>query len=404
VTTLVSRAGRSLIVALVTGLALAVLLSGAPAPTRTTPAAQKVLDYTPTTGATFNRPVGPKGQQRAIFREMNKVIAATPPGSTIRFAVFSFTLKAMADTLIAAHNRGVNVQMIFNGHKVYDQEKRLQRKLGTNSGRRSFAMFCEKSCRGDKGQMHQKVFLFSKAGQAENIVMVGSNNITRNNAENQWSDLYTVVGDAALYFTYAGVFDQMKTDRPQGKPFIQATVNGYGPQFYPDPSATQYDDPLYEELDKISCLGAADGYGTLSDTDLNANGLLDDRVTKVRLSQHAWNGARGTYLARKVAELKQNGCDVKLIYGTGLGAVVRNVLTRAEVPMNQGSVKGVRTHQKLLFISGVYDGDPASAQVWTGSHNWSDRALKRDDTVLEVPGLDAFNEYDANFEDIWANG
>jgi hypothetical protein len=72
--------------------------------------------------------------------------------------------------------------------------------------------------------------------------------------------------------------------------------------------------------------------------------------------------------------------------------------------MSEGTVKGVRTHQKLLFVSGVYDGDPASAQVWTGSHNWSDRALMRDDTVLEIPGLEAFNEYDANFEDIWANG
>lgn len=371
---------------------------------RTAPAANRVLDYTPTTGATFNRPIGPKREQRAIFREMNRVIAATPPGATIRFAVFSFTLKSMADQLIEAHERGVNVQMIFNGHKAYKQERRLQRELGTNSRRRSFAMFCEKSCRGDRGQMHQKVFLFSEAGQAENIVMVGSNNITRNNAENQWSDVYTVVGDAALFFTYAGVFDQMKTDRPRPTPYISATVNGYGPQFYPDPDATQWTDPLYAEVSKISCTGAAEGYGTLSDVDIDGNGLLDDRVTTVRLSQHAWNGDRGVYLARKVAELKRSGCDVKLIYGTGLGAVVRNVLTRAEIPMSGGTVKHKRTHQKLLFVSGVYDGDPASARVWTGSHNWSDRALRRDDTVLQIPGLDAFNEYNANFEDIWFNG
>jgi hypothetical protein len=401
VTTLVSQVRRSLVVALVAGLGLAVLL--AVAPTRTVPAANRVLDYTPVTGATFNRPVGTKAEQMAIFREMNRVIDATPGGATIRFAVFSFTLRSMANRLIAAHDRGVHVQMIFNGHKAYTEEKRLQRELGTNARRRSFAIFCEKSCRGDRGQMHQKVFLFSDAGQAENIVMVGSNNVTRNNAENQWSDMYTVVGDAALYFTYAGVFDQMKTDRPRSKPFISASINGYGPQFYPDPDATQWTDPLYDELSRIGCVGAADGYGTDTGVDADGDGFTD-RVTAVRLSQHAWNGDRGVYLARKVAELKQNGCDVKLIYGTGLGAVVCNILTRAEVPMNPGTVKGVRTHQKLLTVSGVYDGDPASASVWTGSHNWSDRALKRDDTVLRIPGLDAYDEYQANFEDIWANG
>jgi phosphatidylserine/phosphatidylglycerophosphate/cardiolipin synthase-like enzyme len=295
------------------------------------------------------------------------------------------------------------VQMIFNGHEAYPQEKRLQSELGTNPRRASFAMFCAKSCRGDGGQMHQKVFLFSNAGRAENIVMVGSNNVTRNNAENQWSDMYTVVGDAALYFTYAGVFDQMKTDLPRRNPYISATVNGYGPQFYPAPAVTQDTDPLYAELSKISCLGAAEGYGTDTLVDSDGNGTTD-RVTAVRLSQHAWNGARGVYLAQKVAELKQDGCDVKLIYGTGLGAVVRNVMARAQVPMSPGRVKGVRTHQKLLTVSGVYDDNPASAFVWTGSHNWSDRALKRDDAVLEIPGLEAYNQYLANFEDIWVNG
>lgn len=400
-TTLVSLTRRSIIVALVAGLALALLMSTAP--TRTVPASQRLLDYTPTTGATFNRPVGTSSEQRAIFRHINNTIDATPPGATIRFAVYSFAEKPTATRLIAAHQRGVRVQLIFNGHTVYPQEKRLQEALGKNPSKRSFAMFCEGSCRGVKGQMHHKTFLFSKAGQAENIVMVGSDNMTRNNAVNQWSDVYTIANDPALYFTYAGVFDLMKADQPAARPYISATVNSYAPEFYPYPRVTQTNDPLLLALNKITCLGATPGYGTDTMVDANGDGVTD-WVTALRLSQHAWNGDRGIYLAQKVADLYREGCDVKVIFGVGLGRQVKGALTRAGVPMSSGSVKGVHTHQKVFFLSGVYDGDPAATHVWTGSHNWSDGALRRDDAVLEVSGPDAYNQYAANFEDIWNNG
>lgn len=406
-TTLVSRTRRSIVVALVAGLALAMLLSTRSSHTVPTlqgvPAAQRLLDFTPVTGATFNRPVGTSAEQRAIFAQINKTIDATPPGATIRFAVYSFSEKPTATRLINAYKRGVNVQLIFNAHKVYPQESRLQAALGKNPGKRSFAMFCDKSCRGDRGNMHQKVFLFSKAGQAENIVMVGSDNLTRNNAVNQWSDLYTLVGDPAMYFTYSGVFDQMKLDRPQRNQYIAATINGYGPEFYPYPNVTEYNDPLYLALSKIECLGAADGYGTDTGVDNDGDGYTD-RVTKLRLSQHAWNGNRGIYLAQKVAQLKQAGCDVEVIYGVGIGRQVKGALTRAGVPMSAGTVKGKRTHQKVFTVSGVYDGNPASTRVWTGSHNWSDGALRRDDVVLEISTPEAYAQYDANFEDIWLNG
>ena len=59
---------------------------------------------------------------------------------------------------------------------------------------------------------------------------------------------------------------------------------------------------------------------------------------------------------------------------------------------------------RSVFLSGVFAGNPASQVVWNGSHNWSDGALKRDDTVLRVEGPQAFSQYNANFEDMWANG
>ena len=373
---------------------MAVLLNTGPslrpvAP-RTTPAAQTLLSYTPVTGAIFNRPIGTATEQRRIFTHVNNTIAATPAGATIRIAVFSFAEKATADRLLAAKARGVNVQLIFNDHEIYAQEARLRKALGGNPDAKSFTIYCRLSCRGSGGNMHDKMFLFSRAGGAQNVTMVGSNNMTQHNAVDQWSDIYTVANDPALYFTHVGVFDQMKHDRPVTRTYYQADINGYQSQFYPYAPSSMYLDPIYKALSQVACTGAQ-GAGT--------NGK-----TVVRISQHAWNGDRGIYLAKKVASLSSQGCLVRVIYGVGMGATVKSILGKAGVTFSTIRHRAIRTHQKTLLISGRFAGDPGAHIVFTGSHNWSDGALHRDEVILRISNQTAYAQYQANFLDIWARG
>jgi hypothetical protein len=396
VTALVPRLRRSLVVAAVAALALTLLLvTGGPSSLSgggTAPAAARAAGtYTPVTGAIFNRPVGTPTEQRQIFAHVNKTIDSAPYGSTIKIAVFSFSEKVTTDKLLAAKKRGVNVQLVFDDHTISSQMKRLRAALGKNPGYKSFVVYCHLSCRGTGGNMHDKIFTFSKAGSAENITMIGSNNLTAYNATRQWSDIYTIANDPAMYFTVSGVFDQLKTDRARTRSYYQSDVNGYQAQFYPYATATQEIDPLYQALSSISCTGAAPGYGV--------NGQ-----TLVRLSQHAWNGSRGIYLAQKVAELQTQGCVVQVVYGVGVGTTVKGMLTRAGVQLRANSKPGIRTHQKVLTISGVFNGKPDSTVVFTGSHNWSNGALKRDETILRVEDPNAYAQYAANFDDIWNNG
>lgn len=398
---------RALVGAVVAALAVGVLVQRGPdagssgAATAVQPAARKVGSYTPVTGAIFNRPIGSRWEQYAIFRHVNRTIDSTPSGATIRLAVYSFAHAATADRLVKAHKRGVKVQAIFNDHKSYGPERRLVRVLGSKTSKGSFAKFCSDSCRGYKGNMHQKVFLFSKAGSAQNVVMVGSNNMTANNAQNQWSDIYTSVGDPALYWTYAGVFDQMKQDVIQSQQFISARINNHQTDFYPNPSVvSQETDPVWNDLAQVSCGVPAAGYGVpVTDPDGTVR-----QTTAVRLSHHAWNGDRGIWLARKVAELKRSGCDVRVVYGVGIGGAVKAILENNAIPLKANAVPGKRTHQKVLTVNGTYAGNPASKVVWNGSQNWSDGALKRDDTTLRVDNPAVYDQYNANFEDMWANG
>jgi hypothetical protein len=395
-----SRVRRSAAVALVAAAVLAAfLLSGQQAAPRPDLAARSVSSFTPVTGATFNRPIGTIAEQRAIFRHIQNTIDAAPRGSTIKFAVFSFAWGPMTQKLVNAYRRGVHVQLVFDDHAVYGSERRLKRVLGTNPHRSSFTVMCHRSCRSTSGNMHDKFFLFEKAGSADHVVMVGSDNITRHNAEDQWSDLYTVVGNRPLYWTYSAVFDELKWDRPVSSPYLESSIDGYGVEFYPRPDTTEATDPLTEALAKVDC-NQPDP--TTGEQVLDEYGVPVQ--TQLRISQHAWNGTRGRYLAWQVGRLAQAGCQVQVIYGVGMGSAVRSILDHSGVALNAGTHKGIRTHQKTLLVSGIFDGDPDAHVVFTGSHNWSNGALRRDETILRISDEQAYDQYLANFEDIWANG
>jgi phosphatidylserine/phosphatidylglycerophosphate/cardiolipin synthase-like enzyme len=406
----VTRRGRMFL--LVTALLMAVVPSTAAA--RQHHPAKRVAVYTPVTGPVFNRPVGTAAQQMAIFTHINNTISSAPKGSTIRIAVFSFGLKSTADRLIAADKRGVHVQLIFDDHSgAYAQVKRLVRALGKNRASKSFVVLCSRSCRGTSGNMHSKFFLFTRAGNARNVVMVGSDNVTRHNAEDQWSDVYTVVGDKGLMNTFTSVFTQMIPDAPVADPYFAATNDAYQSQFYPYPRVAMDQDPVYEALSQVTCVGATDRTGDKVETVVDP-GVPGDpsyppvtetqHVTRLRISMHAWNGTRGRYLAEKVIELFQEGCHIRAALGIGTGSWVKSALVNAGVPVTTGTHKSIRTHEKYLLLSGVYAGNTGSRIVWTGSHNWSNGSLNRDEVIFRVDGPLALHGYQKNFKDVWNNG
>ncbi len=396
--TVVSVLRRNVVVVLVAGLLVGLLIATAPGRGSgraqgpgTVPAAVTVSTYTPVTGATFNRPIGTRSEKRRILAHVNRTIDAVPPGGTIKIAVFSLGWKNTADALLRAADRGASVQLVVDDHKVFEQEVRLRNALGTDTSASSFVKFCQHACRSTKGDMHDKFFLFSAAGSADFVTMVGSNNMTGFNAYDQWNDVYTIADDPAMYFAYAGMFDQLKAATPMAKTYYQMDVSGYRSQFYPNVGVNATTDPAMQILNKVVCTGAAPGTGVRGST------LL-------RIAQHAWFGPRGEYLAKKVAALRKQGCVVEVVPGISVGSGVKRILTGAGVKLATVRHPGIRTHQKTLSVSGNFDGVRGNRVVFTGSENWTDRALICDDVVLRVPGAAAYAQYSENFTDMWRNG
>ncbi len=387
------------VVATLSGSILALGALTAPAvPATQTPPPPRIGHYTPAAGALFNNPLGTERQQRRLFRHMIRTIHSVPPRGTIRIAVFSFADTETARALIAAYRRGVRVKLIFDNHAIHPPMREVRRVIGKDVTQRSFVVFCDRSCRGEAGQMHAKYFSFSAAGRARRITMIGSNNLTRFNAERQWSDLYTVTGNKAYFTTFKRWFAQLKYDTPVASTYVRKTLRDHRVSITPVDLAVDQD-PLLEAMATVRC------DVTLGELDPASPTPTVIVPTRVLISAHAWNGPRGATLARRVVELHQAGCAVQVFFHEdGFGGVVGAILADNGVPMTSGVTPGVHTHQKLLIVSGGVDGELSTTRVLTGSQNWSSRALARDDLIVEIDDEVVGAQYVAAFDRMWRKG
>ena len=415
---------RRLVMCTIVGL---VLCAGAALPTAqaTTggggprPGTNPHATWKPAPGAAFNYPVG-SGQARTVL--VRRVIAAidhTLGGETIRIAAYSFDRTDVMNALLAAHHRGVRVQIVLNDNWFSHQTFHLRRVLGHNYHHKSFVVFCKGSCRGGPGNLHMKVYAFSRTGAAKNVVITGSANMTDRAVFLQWNDLYTMNNEAPLYNTFVHIFNQLKRDRSVSPRWVTFHDGSIGGQFYkteagsgaraskvssrtfsklPGPER----DPVLQRLKKIRC-SAVKGAGV--------NGR-----TVIRITMYGWNHARGKWLANQVADLKRRGCDVKAILGVPGGGVQR-VLHNAHIPLRSSDYDYINTgtiadpvwvvnfysHLKVLAVNGNMSGKPVHS-VWTGSENWSPMSFRNDEIILRVDSARNYRTYAGWFDFMWNHG
>jgi phosphatidylserine/phosphatidylglycerophosphate/cardiolipin synthase-like enzyme len=353
--------------------------------------------WAPEPGGHFNNPWGSKGSRARLVNIFIRAVNHAHKGSTIRIAAYSNDRKDIADALLRAHRRGVHVQMLLNDNWTSHQTRRIQRVLGKNVDKASFLRICYRSCRGKRGNLHTKFYLFSSTGSTRYTTMMGSANLTTNGVAIQWNDMYTVNRNKPMYDAYSKMFNQMKRDKPVNHPYRRFTVRGaYMMNFFPRYKTTRKSDPVMKRLNKVRCHGATGPTG------------IGNR-TMIRISMYGWNGTRGRYLADKVAHLSRLGCDIRVIHSDGGGYVVKKLrnngvrVRTASYDRNKNGTVDMYTHEKYMIVSGKFGTGKPSWQVWTGSQNWSDIALNGDEVVMRIPRRGAFGDYKKNFDFIWTH-
>ena len=357
-------------------------------------AAVAASDPAPETGGSvrFNDPSGDRSRQFSLVRRIDRAIRGAEPGATVRLAAYSFAMPSTARALLDAHADGANVQVVVDDHSAHwGAVRRLRDRLGTDTSTASFVKVCRLSCRGGRGNQHAKFVTVSSGSAGDDLVMVGSLNLTDYSSRRQWNDLY-VASDRGAHDQLVDVFRRMADDRPQGRLAVRETAKGFETDLAPYTTGAG-GDPIKRRLDRVRCKGTS---------------LLSGRDgrTVVRVAMHAWNGDRGIDLARRVARLHRRGCDVKVLYGVGMGRAVATILRTNGVPVRDSNSGGRRVHQKVMVLSGVLGKQIDANYVWTGSHNWSDRSLRNDEIMFRIAGRHLVQDYLANFRTMWtaANG
>ncbi|ANH36571.1 hypothetical protein I601_0117 [Nocardioides dokdonensis FR1436] len=365
-------------------------------------AARKKTGWKPVAGAKFNVPRSGPATQFRLEQQVLGAIRHAKPDSMIRISLFSFDRYPVADALIQAHRRGVDVQVLMNNHEIPGAQKKLRSVIGANRAKRSYIYQCTNGCRSSGENNHDKYFLFSRTGRAKNVVMTGSVNMKMNGAKNQYNDLWTRNNVPEIYRAFDALHDQMERDKV-AKPnyWVQNIGKAFQLQALPFHGNGPDHDPIDTILDPVKCLGATGGTG-------------NQGRTRIRVNMHAWDGDRGTYLARRMRKLYALGCDVKLQYGYA-GKKVRNELgvrtSRGYVPVRSNGMDtdldgeiDLYSHMKLLIISGNYGNDSSKRVVVTGSSNYQDSGLRGDELIFRMFDQGkATKQYLANFDWMWNN-
>lgn len=330
--------------------------------------------------------------------------AAAPGNGTIRIATWSFNDKTIARALWRAHRRGVSVQLTAaaGANKQHRAWHWLRDKLhGRLSARHlprtidgwSFARKCKGSCRGHGGTTHAKYFLFTNVGptHVRNITIQTSMNLTRMAYMHQWNQA-TITWGRRVHHAFGAVFAEARHGDPVRHPYRRFSAGRISNIFFPRPHATPAEDPVMQSLHPVRCRGAARGR------------------TRIRVIQYAIYGQRGLGLARRLRQLWNRGCDIRIIYSITSGpvlAILRSPYGRGPIPMRQSVIRNrlgqlaVYNHSKWMTIEGAYGKSRAASLVLAGSPNWSDLALSSDEQLQLISGRRWVPPYLHAFEKTW---
>ncbi|MFI2708038.1 phospholipase D-like domain-containing protein, partial [Nocardioides sp. CER28] len=377
--------------------------------------------WRPRLGPVFNDPLAGSKRQKAIVTRLIHAINHSPRGSYIRIAVYSFDRADVLSALRRARKRGVNVQVIVNKSVMSSGVRSLQKQLRKNPNRKNFVIACDGRCRmkGDGGNMHAKVYTFSRAGGARYLVITGSGNLTSKGVYRQWNDSYAVANDKKLFDTWNVMFNQMAHQKRTGARRLSytTTTGGYNYTFQrslasqnnevatSETSTSRYvasADPAWKRIQQVSC-AAPRGFGI-------------GGHTVIRIAMYGMFKNRGEALAKALVRKKKQGCDVKIIMSVPGGHTYK-IMQRAGIPLRSGDWEfaernadeedgisgwGPRfySHLKFMAINGRYAGH-ATRTVWTGSENWDTLSFANEEVVLTINDASVYRSYIDKWNGMW---
>lgn len=387
--------------------------------------------WKPKEGAIFNNPNS--SAQLNVTRQMLNGLRAATPGTTVRVAMYSLSRWYAAKAVIRAHCRGVNIQYLTDDHAGLNTATLAVKKiLGASKSGSSFKA-CYLSCSSDykwrgarvrvvtstnplyRPYMHSKYFTFSKLSGVPYVSMISSGNFTSTQAKNGWNNVYTAVKDKTTFNFLNNRLAEMWKDT-SGNDYAVKTSKASPSKttyFFPwavaKPSSSKQTvnpatDPFTSFLENVKCTGMAKGYGN------------SQRRTQVLVSMYQWTSSR-LYLARRLKQLKNKGCEVKVLMSASewdleVMPILRKFdKKKAKTTYKYGNIsirngdRGSKfIHSKYIIVNGKWGSNTKAKLVFTGSGNWTKSALRfNNETSILVRSSKAYKQFKANWNKLWGS-
>jgi phosphatidylserine/phosphatidylglycerophosphate/cardiolipin synthase-like enzyme len=321
--------------------------------------------------------------------ELTRLIDSTPAGSRIDGHIFNITIDSVAEALVNAQTRGVDVRISTDGALATSVDTAKTMYLDNLNG----IVYCNSATSAacvstaESAISHTKLFVFSSTATPEqtfytNVVWFGSANQTQASGTKTYNNTVTIYGDAPLYTSMLGYLDDLRARN----------------------RFADYYDPTSGRGHVLTV--PADVYvSPETQTDLVVNRLDDitpDAMCVVRIMHSSVRDSRMAVVNRLV-EMQNGGCDVQIV-ATTIEPQALAALQDANILLRQGQI-----HDKVIVVFGKY-GANYEHRVYTGSQNLSGSAnTKYDEIFVKLAAESAaahpvYNEYMTHFDDAFNVG
>jgi hypothetical protein len=341
----------------------------------------------------FEDPGNGQTSDPSLERHAIELIDATPAGAQITFAFRDFDRNPIVNALIAARDRGVQVDgVIDGGERTRAPVQRLVSTLGADRvvlcGTPSFDF---QSCIADPltfkpSLMHNKFLTFSElADGRRDVVLQTSQNFLFPSQYFYYNDMVEIAGDVALHDAYVRYLLEMKAQVRTDHYFVVRSGDDgrntifTSPRRQPDVNT---DDTIVDRLDEIDCSTGGSAAGT---------GLI-------RIANLAFRSERAVIL-RKLVDLQAAGCDIEGIF-TYMDADILAGLVSAGIPVHpmwQRPVDGrrqVHAHTKFWTVDAKSTlTDERTKITYAGSSNWRADEQYSDDLLLRIVDEGVYERY-----------
>ncbi|WP_041536918.1 phospholipase D-like domain-containing protein [Pseudopedobacter saltans] len=361
----------------------------------------KVYDYNQVINSTI---------QQAYFTDQKKIakgeaseviinkliynINQTPAGEDIHMSIYMISHQGVLNALKVAEQRGVNLHMIVDMSRSDSQVANatslpwLQANLPDSE-----IITCVNDV-SSNAINHHKFVLFSKVltqeGVLSNVTFQTSNNFTVSDTKKIQDAL--MFNSSGIYQAFLRNWNTIKTYATSGMSsgFVYNTFNENDVKlaFFPKrgTGVNTNEDDVVESLNAISNVSAS----------------------KIRIAMSDWSDSRPAIID-KLIQLRNQGANIEVFAKDAAGTQTKVKLRQLQAlgatvrifNLEEGAAAKLNIHAKMMLIEGDWNGKINAKVIITGSHNYTDGALKTNNEVLvTLTNSTLFSEYSQYFEEI----